>query len=112
MIASVTRTTPVAGLAVRVPLKSVEVETSMLVVFVGGASGAIVVSPLKATVLPGYWPSVGGGHCPIKIETLLLPLFATARSCFPSPLKSPTAIATGPLPAATGELAAGMTLHD
>src|ERR1700730_18266531 len=44
--ASVTRTTPVAGSPSSFPLKSVEAETLMLVVFAGAASGEIVVSPL------------------------------------------------------------------
>ena len=35
---------------------------------------------------------------PSKIETLLESEFATARSCLPSPLKSPTATEIGPLP--------------
>ena len=46
--ASVTRTTPVVGSPASVPLKSVEVETLMLVVLVGGASGVTVVSVLSA----------------------------------------------------------------
>src|SRR5438445_8200582 len=43
--ASVTRTTPVAELPSNLPLKLVEVETLMLVVFVGAADGVTVVFP-------------------------------------------------------------------
>ena len=45
--ASVTRTTPVVGSPSSLPLKSVEVETLMLVVLVGAASGVTVVSVLS-----------------------------------------------------------------
>jgi hypothetical protein len=51
--ASVTRTTPVAESPSRVPLKLVEVETLMLVVLVGGASGVTVVSVLNGIVVSG-----------------------------------------------------------
>ena len=37
---------------------------------------------------------------PKSMDTLLLPTFATAKSNFPSPLKSPTASETGPFPTA------------
>src|SRR6266704_5328722 len=58
--ASVTRTIPVAGSPSSLPLKSVEVETLMLVVFVGTASGVTVVSVLSGIDVFGYVPSVGG----------------------------------------------------
>jgi hypothetical protein len=45
--ASVTRTTPVVGFPSSVPLKLVDVETLMLVVLVGAASGVTVVSVLS-----------------------------------------------------------------
>ena len=51
--ASVTRTTPVAGSPSSLPLKSVEVETLMLVVLVGAASGVTVVSVLSETNVSG-----------------------------------------------------------
>src|SRR5204862_2736865 len=51
--ASVTRTTPVAGSPSSVPSKLVEVETLMLVVLVGAASGVIVVSVLSGSDVSG-----------------------------------------------------------
>jgi len=51
--ASVTRTTPVAGSASSVPSKLVEVETSILVVWVGVASGVMVVSVLSGVDVSG-----------------------------------------------------------
>src|SRR5947207_14673097 len=51
--ASVTRTIPVAGYPSSLPLNAVEVETLMLVVFVGGESGIIVLSPLSETDVLG-----------------------------------------------------------
>ena len=44
---SVTRTTPVIGSLVRIPLKLAEVETVTLVVLVGGESGGTVVFVLN-----------------------------------------------------------------
>src|SRR5207245_10602742 len=38
-------------------------------------------------------------HALRRMDTLLESWFATARSCLPSPLKSPTATDTGPAPA-------------
>jgi hypothetical protein len=49
--ASVTRTVPVVGFAASVPLKLVEVETLMLVVPVGAASGVTVVFAPNATMV-------------------------------------------------------------
>jgi hypothetical protein len=46
-------TTPVVGLAANVPLKLLLVETLMLVVLVGAASGVTVVSPLSETDVSG-----------------------------------------------------------
>jgi hypothetical protein len=57
----VTRTTPVAGSAVNSPTKLGAVETLMLVVSVGGASGVIVTLSLSAMLVAGYTPSVGCG---------------------------------------------------
>ena len=51
--ASVTRTTPVTGSPSGVPSKLVEVETLMLVVLVGGASGVTVVSVLSGSDVSG-----------------------------------------------------------
>ena len=51
--ASVTRTTPVAGSPSSVPLKLVEVETLMLVVLIGVASGVTVVSVLSCIDVSG-----------------------------------------------------------
>src|SRR5215831_18256663 len=51
--ASVMRTTPVAGFAESVPLKSVEVETLMLVVFVGAVSGTTAVLVLSSIEVSG-----------------------------------------------------------
>ena len=51
--ASVTRTTPVVGSPSSVPLKLVEVETLMLVVLVGAASGVTVVSVLSGSDVSG-----------------------------------------------------------
>src|ERR1700682_2811454 len=50
--------------------------------------------PLAAENPPPPFPS--------NTVTLLLPQFATAKSAFPSPLKSPTATDDGPLSAANG----------
>ena len=44
-----------------------------------------------------------------KIDTLLESWLATARSCLPSPLKSPTTTETGPLPAPKLPAAAKLT---
>ena len=46
-------TTPVVGLAANVPLKLLLVETLMLVVLAGVASGVTVVSPLSGTEVFG-----------------------------------------------------------
>ena len=51
--ASVTRTTPVAGSPSSLPLKLVEVETVILVVLVGAASGVTVVSVLSGIDVAG-----------------------------------------------------------
>ena len=51
--ASVTRTTPVAGLPSNVPSKLVEVETLMLVVLAGVALGVTVVSVLSSSDVSG-----------------------------------------------------------
>ena len=51
--AFVTRTTPVVGLPSSLPLKSVAVETLMLVVLVGAASGVTVVSMLSGIDVSG-----------------------------------------------------------
>ena len=51
--ASVTCTTPVVGSPASVPLKFVEVETLMLVVFDGAASGVTVVSVLSEIDVSG-----------------------------------------------------------
>ena len=51
--ASVTVTTPVVGLAANVPLKLVLVETLMLDVLVGAASGVTVVSVLSGIDVSG-----------------------------------------------------------
>ena len=45
--------TPVVGLAEKMPLKLVSVETVMLVMFAGAAEGVIVVLPLKLTDVSG-----------------------------------------------------------
>ena len=51
--ASVTRTAPVVGFPSSVPLNSVEVETLMLVVLVGAASGVTVVLVLSRSGVSG-----------------------------------------------------------
>ena len=51
--AFVTRTTPVAESAARVPLKFVEVETLMPVVFAGTASGVMVALAPRLTLVSG-----------------------------------------------------------
>src|SRR5580658_4406324 len=71
--------------------------------------------PEQATLLPPYhpptWPLgrlvgvivTGKVCCPNKMEIVLLPELATARSSRPSPLKSPTATESGEVPVAGEE---------
>jgi hypothetical protein len=59
-----TCTTPVPGSPSSLPLKFVRVETLIVIVFVGVASGVIVALLLSEIDAPGQFPKIGSELCP------------------------------------------------
>src|SRR6266513_610774 len=81
---------------------------SIMVQTTGGAVAVAFAVGVGDGVGLGFGIGVGVGvgvgaeiHCPRRIETVFEPLLATAKSCLPSPLKSPIVIATGTEPTVT-----------
>ena len=66
-------------------------------VIIGGHDGVAEGAPVAVAVGEG----VGTLHCPRRIETVFEKTLVTAKSCLPSPLKSPIATEAGPEPTLT-----------
>jgi hypothetical protein len=103
-----------------VPTMNVEPEAGEQVTVAPVQSGGTVGSEYITVALhcPGVFATVTSDgqvsvstqvmHPPSRIVTLLETAFAVARSCRPSPLKSPTATERGPVPTGSGEEAAAV----